>query len=59
MLILSISLKTVLKWNISENSCNPEKEKDEIKRNKLWYNIMLYGGIVGVVVGIVGMFLLE
>lgn len=53
-LMLSLIIKKNLKWTVSENSCNAEKEEKEVKKNKLMWNISFYGGIVLLVVGIIG-----
>lgn len=53
-LMLSLAIKKNLQWTVSENSCNPEKEEKEVKKNKLMWNISFYGGIVLLVVGIIG-----
>lgn len=53
-LMLSLAIKKNLKWTVSENSCNVEKEEKEVKKNKLMWNISFYGGIVLLVVGIIG-----
>lgn len=54
MTLVAIGVRKQLKWTVDENSCNIKREEKEVRRNKIAYNVMLYGGICLTVIGIIG-----
>lgn len=54
LIIMVLTIRKSLKWEVDENSCNVVEEEKEVKNNKLMYNIMLYGGIAMCIIGLIG-----
>lgn len=54
LVVTALAVRKNLKWSVPEDSCNKEKEKNEVFINKTMYYAFLFLGIFGIIVGIIG-----
>ena len=52
--MIAIKNRLFFEENIDYDACDVETQKKAAKRNKLWWNIFLWGGLILMIIGILG-----